>query len=146
MWRRIEVDARIRLPVEVTFDHLSDPTTWPDFVPAVVMRRRLDDGRVAVGSRWAAIDRVWPFYLAFVDELLVHEPPRRVVWGSSAPWNSRVEYHCMTDGGGTRIHATYEGEPSGVMRLPGLLVPSRVARQILARDFVRLERMLSAPA
>lgn len=52
MWRRVEVQARVDRPVELVFDHLADPETWPTFVPAVVMRRRLDEGPVRVGSRW----------------------------------------------------------------------------------------------
>jgi len=146
MRRRVEVQARVDRPVELVFDHLADPETWPTFVPAVVMRRRLDDGPVRVGSRWAAVDRVGPFPFPFVDELLVHEPHRRVVWGSSSPWNSSVEYLCSPDGGGTRVHASYEGDLSGWMRVLGLVVPTHLARSILARDFVRLDRLLAAGA
>jgi hypothetical protein len=144
MWRRVEVDARIGHPVEPVFSHLADPTTWPEFVPAVVMRRRLDDGPVRVGSSWAAIDRIGPFPFAFVDEVVVYEPVRRVVWASSAPWNSSVEYRCMPDAGGTRVRAAYEGDLGGWLRLLGLVVPSPLARQILSRDFIRLERLLTA--
>ena len=111
--RRVEVEARIGAPVEPVFAHLADPCTWPTFVPAVVRRRRLDDGPVRVGSRWAATDRVGPFPFDFVDELLVLEPDRRVVWGSSSPWNSTVEYRCAPDGVATRVHATYEGDVDG---------------------------------
>lgn len=144
MWRRVEVDARVCQPVPLVFGHLADPATWPAFVPAVEMRRRLDSGPVRVGSRWAAVDRVGPFRLAFVDRLLVHEPDRRVVWASSAPWNSTVEYDCTSDGGRTHVHASYEGDLGGWMGLLGVLVPSRLARQILSRDFVRLDALLAA--
>lgn len=143
MWRRVEVEARIGAPVEPVFAHLADPCTWPTFVPAVVRRRRLDDGPVRVGSRWAATDRVGPFPFDFVDELLVLEPDRRVVWGSSSPWNSTVEYRCAPDGVATRVHATYEGDVDGWLRLLGAVVPTPVAGRILSRDFVRLERLLT---
>ena len=143
MWRRVEVEARIGAPVEPVFAHLADPCTWPTFVPAVVRRRRLDDGPVRVGSRWAATDRVGPFPFDFVDELLVLEPDRRVVWGSSSPWNSTVEYRCAPDGVATRVHATYEGDVDGWLRLLGAVAPTPVAGRILRRDFVRLERLLT---
>lgn len=142
MWRRVEVEARVGAPVEPVFAHLADPCTWPTFVPAVVRRRRIDDGPVRVGSRWAATDRVGPFPFDFVDELLVLEPGRRVVWGSSVPWSSTVEYRCAPDGAATRVHATYEGDLGGWLRLLGVVVPTPVAGRILARDFVRLERLL----
>jgi uncharacterized protein YndB with AHSA1/START domain len=144
MWRHVEVEALVGRPVDLVFGHLADPETWPSFVPAVVMRRRLDDGPVRVGSQWAAVDRVGPFPFPFVDELLAHEPHHRVVWRSSAPWNSTVEYLCTSDVGGTRVHATYEGDPGGWLRILGVVVPTQLARWILSRDFVRLERLLTA--
>lgn len=143
MWRRVEVEAWLGRPVDLVFGHLADPETWPAFVPAVVMRRRLDEGPIRVGSRWAAMDRVGPFPFPFVDELLVHEPRRRVVWRSSAPWNSTVEYLCWPDADGTRVHASYEGDVGGWLRVLGLVVPNGLARRILARDFVRLDRLLA---
>lgn len=143
MWRRVEVEARVGAPIEPVFAHLTDPCSWPAFVPAVVSRRRLDGGPARVGSRWAATDRVGPFAFDFVDELLVLESDRRVVWGSSAPWNSTVEYRLAPVGAATRVHAAYEGDLDGWLRLLGALVPTRVTGRFLARDFVRLERLLT---
>ncbi len=144
MWRWVEIDARLSHPVESVFAHLEDPVRWPAFAPAVVVRRPLGQGVPAVGSRWAAMDRIGPFRFRFTDELVVHEPPRRVVWESSSPWNARVEYVCMPDGNeGTVVHARYEGNLAGWLRLLGI-VPPPVMGRILAQDFVRLERILAS--
>ena len=57
-----------------------------------------------------ATDRIGPFRFHFIDELAELEPNRRVVWLSSAPWNSRVEYVCLPAGESTDIQARYEGD------------------------------------
>jgi hypothetical protein len=143
MWRWVEVDALVRRPIEPVFAYLENPVRWPEFAPAVVMRRPLDPGPPVVGARWAAMDRIGPFRFRFTDELVAHEPPSRVVWDSSAPWNARVEYVCTPDVAGTRVHARYEGDLAGGLRALGA-VPPALMGWILGRDFVRLERILPA--
>jgi hypothetical protein len=143
MWRRVDVNASIDQPVERVFAYLADPLRWHEFAPACVYRRQIDEGPPAVGTRWAATDLIGPFPFRFVDELGELESDR-VVWWSSAPWNARVEYACEADGdGGTRIHATYEGDISGWLRLLVGWLPAEATHWILARDFKRLREVLT---
>jgi uncharacterized protein YndB with AHSA1/START domain len=148
LFKRVTVVAAIDHPPERVFDYLSDPTKWPEFVPAVVFRRQMDDGPPRVGTRWKAIDRIGPFRLRFTDVLVACEPNHRVVWHSSSPWNSRVEYVCEPRGSGTLVRATYEGAVDGWVRVLSW-APARVIGMFLRRDFSRLDRLLSlstAPA
>jgi uncharacterized protein YndB with AHSA1/START domain len=144
MWRRVEVKTGIDQPVERVFAYLADPLRWHEFAPACVYRRQIGDDPPAVGTRWEATDLIGPIPFRFVDELVEMEPNRRVVWWSSAPWNARVEYHCQPDRDGlTRIHATYEGDISGSLRLLVGWLPAAVTHWILAQDFRRLRRVLA---
>jgi uncharacterized protein YndB with AHSA1/START domain len=144
MWRQVEVHATIDQPVERVFAYLADPSRWREFAPACVYRRQIGDHPPAVGTRWEATDLIGPFPFRFVDELAELEPNRRVVWLSSAPWNSRVEYSCLPDGkGGARIRASYEGDISGLLRLLVGWLPGRATHWILAQDFRRLRRLLA---
>ncbi|WP_194398108.1 SRPBCC family protein [Microbacterium atlanticum] len=144
MRRRIFLDVPLPYPPERVFPYFADPARWPDFAPAVQFRQRIGEGPARVGSRWWAIDRILgPFTVRFADELEVIEPPRRVMWHSTAPWNSRVEYVCVAHGGGTRVLADYEGDVAGWLRLVALL-PTFVLARILMRDFRGLERLLAA--
>ena len=93
-----------------------------------------------------ATDQIGPFHFHFVDELAELEPNRRVVWLSSAPWNARVEYLCTRDGDRTRIRATYGGDVVGFLQVLVGWLPARAFGWILARDFIRLERVLSNEA
>jgi hypothetical protein len=66
-----------------------------------------------------------------------------VVWLSTSPWNSRVEYRLVPDADQTRILARYEGDVAGWLRLVALL-PTFVLARILMRDFHGLRRRLEA--
>jgi hypothetical protein len=141
--RRIVVDATVNHPIDAVFAHLSNPTKWHDFVPAVEFREQIDAGLPRVGTRWRATDRIGPFRAHFVDQLDLLDPNRRVVWLSSAPWNARVEYSCEEVGTGTRIRANYVGDLSGSLRWQVGWLPGWAWHLILAQDFRRLDRLLT---
>ena len=144
VWRRVFLDVHLSHPPEQVFPYFADPARWHVFAPAVEFRQRIGEGPVEVGSRWWAIDRILgPFKVRFADELEAIEPPRRVVWHSTSPWNSRVEYVCVAEQGGTRVLADYEGDVAGWLRLVALL-PTFVLAGILMRDFDGLARALAA--
>jgi len=143
MWRRVKLDVHLDHPPSRVYPYLADPGRWPEFAPAVDSRRPLDAGPLQVGNRWAAVDRIGPFRIRFTDVLEVVEPDRRVVWHSTSPWNSRVEYVCTPDAGGTRIRADYDGDVAAWLRLVALL-PTFVLARILLRDFTGLRRVLEA--
>jgi hypothetical protein len=85
-----------------------------------------------------ATDRIGPFRFHFIDELAELEPNRRVVWLSSAPWNSRVEYVCTPVG--EHLIDALRGD-----RAPPLVdrvAPPRVVRWVLSQDFRRLDQRL----
>lgn len=142
MWRRVEIEARLDHPPERVFPYLANPARWHEFAPAVFQRRQIGDDPLGVGTRWAAIDRIGPFKVHFIDELVERDADRRVVWDSTSPWNSRVEYVCVPDGGGTRVLARYEGDVAGWLRLVALL-PTFVLARILERDFKGLRSSLA---
>ena len=144
--RAVTVRATIGHPVEQVFAHRADPTRWPAFVPAVVLRRPMGDEPIGIGSRWMATDRIGPVRIHFVDELAELVPNRRVVWLSSAPWNARVAYHCAGIGGITHVEARYSGELGGPVRWLLGWLPSSAMRWILAQDFRRLDRLLTREA
>jgi hypothetical protein len=138
------VETMLPHPVDAVFPYLRDPTRWHDFAPAVVFREPIDDGLPRVGSRWRATDRIGPFRIHFIDELAVLEENRRAVWLSSSPWNSTVEYACHPVGAGTGIRAEYGGVLEGSLRWQLGWMPDWGNHAILAQDFRRLDRLLTA--
>ncbi len=146
-WQRhIVVHATVDHPVDAVFPYLADPTKWHDFAPAVEFREQIDPGPPRVGTRWRGTDRLGPFRIHFIDELDLLDENRRVVWLSSAPWNSRVEYACEESGTGTRIRADYFGVLSDSTRWQVGWLPISGWRLILAQDFRRLDRLLTRKA
>jgi len=146
MRRHVEVNATIDHPVDRVFAHLADPSRWHEFAPACVFRQQIGDRPPGIGTRWMATDRIGPFHFHFIDELAELEPNRRVVWLSSAPWNSRVEYICTPAGENTNIEAHYEGDISGFLRLLTGWLPPGVVRWVLSLDFRRLDQRLDREA
>jgi Polyketide cyclase / dehydrase and lipid transport len=146
MWRHVEVSATIAHPVDLVFPYLVDPLRWHEFAPACVFRRQMDDQPPRIGTRWMATDRIGPFHFHFIDELAVLVPNQRVVWLSSAPWNSRVEYACAPRGDVTDIEASYEGDISGSLRLLTWWLPPGLVRWVLSQDFRRLDDRLEREA
>lgn len=144
MRKHVTLNVWIDHPPGRVFPLLADPARWPEFAPAVEYRHRVGDGPPSVGGRWTATDRILgPLRVHFEDVLEAVEPDRRVVWHSTAPWNSRVEYVCAAEGAGTRIHADYDGDIVGWLRVTALL-PTFVWVRILSRDFRGLDRLLAA--
>ncbi|MDY0911095.1 SRPBCC family protein [Microbacterium sp. CFBP9034] len=141
MWKRVVLDVHLPHPPQRVFRYLADPARWPDFAPAVAFRQLIGDVPPDVGSRWWAVDRIGPFRVRFADVLESIEPGRRVVWHSTSPWNSRVEYVCLPENGGTRMRAEYEGDIAGWLGLTALL-PAIAWEWILMRDFFGLTRLL----
>lgn len=144
--RRIVVDATLAHGVESVFPYLADPLRWHDFAPAVEFREQIDPGAPHVGTRWRGTDRIGPFRIHFVDTLDELDENRRVVWLSSAPWNSRVEYACAASGSHTHVHAEYEGDLGDSLKWQVGWLPVWAWHRILARDFVRLDRLLGERA
>ena len=146
MWRQVDVHATIAHPVDRVFAYLVDPLRWHEFAPACVFRRQIDDQPPRIGTRWMATDKIGPFRFHFIDELAELEPCRRVVWLSSAPWNSRVEYVCTGAGLRTEIDAHYEGDISGHLRVLTWWLPLSVVGWVLSQDFRRLDQRLEREA
>jgi hypothetical protein len=144
--RGVVVDAIVEHPVDAVFPFLADPTRWHDFAPAVIFRRQIDEGPPRVGTRWMATDRIGPYRIHFVDRMESLDENRSVVWLSSAPWNSRVEYACSDAGGRTRIRADYIGDLSDSLRWQVGWLPGWATHWILAQDFRRLDRLLTLDA
>ena len=146
MRRHVEVNATIAHPVESVFAYLADPLRWHEFAPACVFRRQIGDQAPRVGTRWMATDQIGPFRFHFIDELAELEPNRRVVWLSSAPWNSRVEYVCTPAGHGTQVRARYDGDVTGSLRLLTWWLPMSLVGWVLSRDFRRIDQKLEREA
>jgi uncharacterized protein YndB with AHSA1/START domain len=146
MRRQVEVNATIAYPVDQVFAYLVDPLRWHEFAPACVYRRQIGDQEPRIGTRWMATDQIGPFRFHFVDELAELEPNRRVVWLSSAPWDSRVEYACTPAGDHTHVKASYEGDITGFLRVLTWWLPMGVVRWVLSQDFRRLGQRLEREA
>ena len=138
----IAIEVNLRHSVELLWPYLADPERWPEWIPALEERTRLDDGPLQPGSTWKSVDRVGPFRVEFTDKLVEIEPMRRVVFEESAPWNGWGEYLLEpTDEGGATLRVRFEAKPRGTIRFLGWL-PDALSTYVMKKDYQRLERLL----
>ena len=142
---RIDFTISFAQPVEVVFPYLADPSTWGDYVPAVVERSLKTDGPIGPGSTWKSIDRVGPFRVEFTDELVELESDRRVRWRHSPPWNALTECLVEPTESGCDVSVHFEARLTGKLRWMDLM-PDAMATRVLRADFERLRRLLDEGA
>lgn len=86
---KVAFDVKMRHSAEVLWPYLADPERYPEWIPSLVERTRLDDGPLQPGATWRAVDRVGPFRVEFTCRLTEIEPTRKVVFEQSDPFNGR---------------------------------------------------------
>jgi uncharacterized protein YndB with AHSA1/START domain len=143
---KVAMEVKMRHSVEVLWPYLADPERWPDWIPALVERTRLDSGAVRPDSTWKSVDRVGPFRVEFTDKLIEIEPMRRVVFEQSAPWNGWGEYLLEpSNEDEAMLSVRFEAKPTGVLRLLDWL-PDAFSAYVMKKDYLRLDNLLDKEA
>jgi uncharacterized protein YndB with AHSA1/START domain len=131
---------------ERLFPYLADPARWPEYIPAIAEVRPLGSPDLVVGGTWAQVDRMGPFSVRMVQELVAIEPPRRVLWRTGAPYHGSEETVCAEMGSGTRVSVRFDASPTGWLRLLDLVPDRLLVRASYEADFARLEALLARGA
>ena len=109
--RSITVDA----PLDRVAEYLSDLTSSVEWDPHTVACRRLDDGPVAVGSRYAHTREFTGYKVTVEFEVVEYEPRARIVWqGDTGLASGREEFVFVDGGGATTVSHTVQVELKGV--------------------------------
>ncbi|NCG18179.1 MAG: polyketide cyclase [Rhodobacterales bacterium] len=119
-------------PIDEVFAYVADFSSTAEWDPGVARARRIDDGPVGPGARYAVdamfLGRTIPMVYRIVD----FEPPHRVVLeGLGNTSTARDDVRFETVGGRTRITWTLDLQ---------LLGPSRLATPLLRFFLSRLGR------
>jgi uncharacterized protein YndB with AHSA1/START domain len=139
---KVAIELKMRHSVEVLWPYLADPETWPEWIPALVERTRLDNGPLQPDSTWKSVDRVGPFRVEFTDKLIEIKPMRRVVFEQSDPWNGWGEYLLEPiDENKAMLRVRFEAKPTGVLRLVDWL-PDAFSAYVMKKDYLRLDNLL----
>jgi hypothetical protein len=106
------------LPPRGAFGLLEDFARTSEWDPGVLRARRLDQGPLGRGSRFAVTVRFWGRELSLDYKILIYEPPHRLVLRArSDSFESRDELHFTPRAGGTRVSYEATLSLSGIARL-----------------------------
>jgi dehydrogenase/reductase SDR family member 12 len=149
MTRLVET-LETRLPIEDTFAFVADFANSAAWDPGVASSQRLDDGPVAVGSRYKLGINMRGKVVPMIYEVTAWEPTRRVVLAGEGSGVKAVDEIVFTPTAtGTRIDYTADIRLQGWMRLAQPFAGGALAK--IADDAVRgmkqtLEERASAAA
>ena len=103
MWEN-EVSTEIAAPVEDVYRYLADFPRHKEWSVGVAELEPVADGRVGIGSEFAASETV-PMKFASRARVVALEPPRRVAWEATDGRLMQVEWalELSPTNGGTRL-------------------------------------------
>lgn len=139
---KVAIEVKMRHSAELLWPYLADPERYPEWIPNLVERIRLDSGPLEPGATWKAVDRVGPVRIEFTYKLIEIEPTRRVAFELSPPWNGSGEYVLEPiDRNGTTLSVRFETKPSGVLRFMDWL-PDIFSAYVMKKYYLRLNNLL----
>jgi hypothetical protein len=118
-------------PAEVVFDYLSNFTSVAEWDPGVTAAARLDDGPLAVGSRFRVVVKTGPRSTPLVYEVRELEPGRRIRLVAESSVLRSDDTITVTPAGDTGATVVYEAD----LTLRGVAV---VASPLLGLVFDRI--------
>jgi polyketide cyclase/dehydrase/lipid transport protein len=135
----VEAEVDISRPPEEVFDYCSDPGREPEWNPMMKTSKKITDGPLGVGSRYATEFVKGP---PMVMECVGYERP--------AAWSLVGRSSALQAGGGGRVLPAADGshlimrmelEPRGLLRLAAPLLRRRM-KPMLERDLANIKSVL----
>ena len=123
----------IRRPVEEVFAYVSDLTHSAEWQAGLLEVRKLTDGPVGLGTRYAFVRRFMGRKVEAANEFVAYEPNRKVQFRiASGPMPGQGTYLFEATPDGTKLTSTVELEPGGLSRLAAPLIAASLRREIAA--------------
>ncbi len=141
----MELDARVYInrPVGEVFVRWGDLERAPEWAGAVIERRKLTEGPVAVGTKYRAVDQFPGRRIEFTVEITEYEADRLMAgaWSGALEggWEARFEER----DGGTELAVHAEMKPSGMLKLLSPLMGG-FARRAMQKDLARFKTWVEA--
>ena len=124
--------------------HAMDPANDLTWIGGLREAEVLTDGPVGPGTRVRRVAGFLGRKIEYVNEIVEHDPPRRLVMRSvKAPFPMTVTYEFESADGGaaTRASVRVQGDAGGFYRLAAPLLSAQVRRSVAA-DLRRLKEHL----
>ena len=124
------------------FAYATDPRNDPVWIGGISEAELLGDPPLEKGSSVRRVASFMGKRIEYVLEVVGLDPGERLAMRSiRSPFPMAVTYSFEPGDGGTRMAIRVEGDPGGVYRLAGPLLPGMVRRSV-AKDLRRLRAIL----
>jgi uncharacterized membrane protein len=143
---RTEHTVVVERPPDEVFAFLTDLASVPEWQSGAVEVRQLErEPSIGVGTKYVEVLKFLGRQFEATIEVTEYEPGRRFsIKTLSGPIPFQVEHTLEpSNGGGTRLRVTLEGEPGGLFKIAEPLVMRNAQRQV-ANDFATLKRLVEA--
>lgn len=140
----VTAEGTIAADPDRVFGYSTDPRNDPVWIGGITEAQLLGDPPVEKGSTVHRLASFMGRRIEYVLEVAELEPGARLVMRSvRSPFPMAVTYSFEPVPEGTRMRIRVGGEPRGMYRLPGPLLPG-VVRRSVARDLRRLKGIIES--
>ena len=124
----VELEHVVDQPIDLVFALLSDIGRRPDWSSAPVVRTKLTEGSIGVGSRWQAVDKVPGRRLEFIQQIIEYVPNHLLVESWDGPLAGEGRTRFEADGDSTRLSMRFDINPTGVLKYLAPLMTGSMIR------------------
>jgi carbon monoxide dehydrogenase subunit G len=143
---RTEHTVVVERPPPAVLAFLTDVSSVPEWQSGAVEVRQLEpEPSVGVGTKYVQVLKFLGRQFEATIEVTEYEPGRRFsIKTLSGPVPFQVQHTLEpSNGGGTKLRVTLEGEPGGLFKIAEPIVMRNAQRQV-ANDFATLKRLVEA--
>jgi uncharacterized membrane protein len=143
---RTEHTVVVERPPDEVFAFLTDVSSVPEWQSGAVEVRQLEpEPSVGVGTKYVQVLKFLGRQFEATIEVTEYEPGRRFsIKTLSGPVPFQVQHTLEpSNGEGTKLRVTLEGEPGGLFKIAEPIVMRNAQRQV-ANDFATLKRLVEA--
>ncbi len=137
-----EISVQINRPLEEVFAYLDDPRNLPEW-NTVVEEAIPSETPTRVGTKTQMRARFLGRKIESTQEVVEHQPNRRVVIKSDKPFPLTQTVTFERVGSGTKVTLVAEVEPGGFFKL-GETIVNRIAKKQFQAQFDTLKEILEA--
>ena len=139
---KFEISTHINRPVAEVFKYMADPTKLPEW-NAIVEEAVPSETPVRMGTKIQTRARVLGRKIESTVEVTEYQLNKRFAQKSDKPFPLKISNSFETEGGGTKVVAVIEGDPSGFFKL-GEPILARIMTKQLEAQFDTAKELLEA--
>jgi carbon monoxide dehydrogenase subunit G len=104
---RLHETITVTRPIDESFAYVADFATTAEWDPGIAQARRVDDGPIGLGSRFAVVAVFNGRRLDLIYEIVAYEPPERIVLRGEGKGFRGVDEITLTTEGNAQTRIDY---------------------------------------